>query len=236
MKLPRNLSGTIFGRLTIVQESNRRGYWNCLCACGCTKDILRSSLVSGKTNSCGCLRIEKMTTHGMYLTPEYSTWEGMIARCTNPNDPSYKYYGGAGITVCESWGSFSNFICDMGRRPEVNFTIDRKNPILGYCKENCQWVTREVQQQNKKKQTNNKSGITGVFFQEVNGFQYWVASWSVKGKNFTKFFSVQKLGYDTAFQTATYYRTTQIQKLKDSGAPYSKYHGLSVEEIQQVQT
>ena len=233
MKLPRNLAGIVFGRLTALQKANRDSYWICLCACGVTKDILRSSLVSGKTNSCGCLRREKMTTHGMHLTPEYSTWEGMISRCNNPNNSAYNYYGGAGITVCADWYSFSNFIRDMGKRPEVNFTLDRKNPILGYCKENCQWMTRAAQQQNKKKQSNNKSGITGVFFQETKGFQYWVASWSVEGKNFTKLFSVEKLGAEEAFQAATSYRRIQLQKLRDNGVPYSWYHGLSSEEIQQ---
>ena len=37
----------------------------------------------------------------------------MIQRCTNPNNKAYKNYGGRGITVCERWRDFTNFLADM---------------------------------------------------------------------------------------------------------------------------
>jgi len=42
-------------------------------------------------------------THGAYLggveSPEHSTWRSMLARCHNPNNKHYRYYGGKGVAV-----------------------------------------------------------------------------------------------------------------------------------------
>jgi hypothetical protein len=73
----------------------------------------------------------------------------MIDRCTNKNHPAYKNYGGRGITVCESWLSFENFLADMGERPE-GLSLDREKNELGYSKTNCRWVTRVTQERNKR--------------------------------------------------------------------------------------
>jgi hypothetical protein len=81
--------------------------------------------------------------------PLYTTWEGMIQRCCNPNNSSYNRYGGAGITVCSRWRkSARSFIEDMGPRPE-NFTLDRINNNRGYTPENCRWASRATQELNK---------------------------------------------------------------------------------------
>lgn len=51
-------SGQVHGYLTVLQKNgkNRHGqiYWDCLCKCGITKKILASSLIIGRTKSCGC--------------------------------------------------------------------------------------------------------------------------------------------------------------------------------------
>lgn len=36
-------------------------------------------------------------------------WKGIIARCTNPNNPMYKRYGGRGIKVDSRW--LNSFEC-----------------------------------------------------------------------------------------------------------------------------
>lgn len=52
----KDLSGEIFGRLTVISKSEREGrYWDCLCECGQTTTTLYSSLICGRTKSCGCL-------------------------------------------------------------------------------------------------------------------------------------------------------------------------------------
>ena len=40
----------------------------------------------------------------------YRIYRNMISRCYNKNAKDYKYYGGKGIHMCQSWrSSFSSF-------------------------------------------------------------------------------------------------------------------------------
>ena len=82
-------------------------------------------------------------------TPTYISWKSMKSRCLNPKAANYPAYGGRGITVCESWMVFSNFLKDMGERPDGT-SLDRIDNTKGYCKENCRWVSFLEQGANKK--------------------------------------------------------------------------------------
>lgn len=84
---------------------------------------------------------------GITKHPMYRAWAGMINRCTNPNHSSYHRYGGAGITVCERWRDFRNFLEDMGERPKGR-TLDRVDPYGSYSPENCRWATVKEQRAN----------------------------------------------------------------------------------------
>lgn len=44
---------------------------------------------------------------------EYDIWRKIISRCYNQNDRNYKSYGAKGITVCDRWRSFENFLNDI---------------------------------------------------------------------------------------------------------------------------
>ncbi|WP_327421881.1 hypothetical protein OG763_15195 [Streptomyces sp. NBC_01230] len=106
----------------------------------------------GKTASCGCLRREvttqRSTTHGYSYSSEYRTWGDMVARCTNPNHKRWADYGGRGITVCDRWKNFANFLADMGERP-VGRELDRIDNNRGYEPDNCRWTDRSTQQKNR---------------------------------------------------------------------------------------
>jgi hypothetical protein len=101
--------------------------------------------------------------HGMTGTLEYHIWNGMKSRCFNKNNSQYKYYGGRGIIVCERWMKFSNFLEDMGKKPE-GMSIDRINPKKGYYKENCRWTDAQTQSINQGIRKDNKTGCKGVSF------------------------------------------------------------------------
>lgn len=152
------LRGEKFGRLEVIGETKhrtRQGSIKWMCQCDCGKQIIvdTSSLKNGNTQSCGCLRLDrlrkKITTHGMSDTPTYNSWCGMLARCNNSKNPRYEDYGNRGIKVCERWSSFDNFLKDMGERPKGK-TIDRIDNNLGYGLNNCKWATLSEQQRNTR--------------------------------------------------------------------------------------
>ena len=82
---------------------------------------------------------------------EYNSWRAMIARCENPNHPSWKHYGGRGIIVCARWRwSFASFLLDVGLRPSARHSLDRIDPNGNYHAANVRWATPEVQASNKR--------------------------------------------------------------------------------------
>lgn len=88
--------------------------------------------------------------HGGRSTKEYHIWADIKQRCNNPNrSKDYKYYGGRGIKVCDSWlNSFTKFFADMGKLPK-GYQIDRIDNNGDYEPKNCHWVTPTEQARNK---------------------------------------------------------------------------------------
>lgn len=89
--------------------------------------------------------------HRQYKSPEYHAWFHMKARCLNPKNQRYAAYGERGISVCEQWMTFDNFLADMGCRPSPDHSLDRINNDGNYEPGNCRWATRSQQQRNKRK-------------------------------------------------------------------------------------
>lgn len=156
-----DLTGQTFGRLTVLSmtmvKTARRNVAHCICSCECGGIIttLPHSLKSMATKSCGCLLSEvsasRQTTHNQSNTPTWSVWCAMRRRCDNPRNKSYGLYGGRGITVCERWQDFSNFLADMGERPSRLHSIERQNTNGNYEPGNCVWATKAQQSRNTRR-------------------------------------------------------------------------------------
>lgn len=87
--------------------------------------------------------------HGMTHSRTWNTWKTMTRRCRGANDKAV-YYADRGITVCAHWMDFSNFLADMGERPE-GMTLDRIDNSKGYEPGNCRWASHETQMQNTRR-------------------------------------------------------------------------------------
>jgi hypothetical protein len=89
--------------------------------------------------------------HGLSGSRTYSSWASMRDRCLNPNATKYPNYGAKGVTVCERWNLFENFLEDMGLRPEST-SLDRYPDRTGnYEPGNCRWATPHEQNLNRRK-------------------------------------------------------------------------------------
>lgn len=86
---------------------------------------------------------------GKDRSPTYKIWVSMRERCRNPKLKGFKNYGGRGITVCERWKSFANFLADMGEKP-AGLSLDRINNNGNYEPGNCRWADRETQSRNRR--------------------------------------------------------------------------------------
>lgn len=163
----KDITGQRFGFLTATSFFERKFFpsgqahnvWNCICDCGKETTASIGMLCSGKKKSCGCkwkdFISEARTVHGYCRRREETNktwlcWWNMLQRCTNPKSERFNQYGGRGITVCERWIEFANFLADMGDKPEGK-SIERADVNGSYCPENCSWILNRDQFENMQK-------------------------------------------------------------------------------------
>ena len=199
---PLNLEGKVFGKWKVIErvENNKHGkaMWKCLCECGTERPVNTAELTRGKSTSCGCSRIQ----HGMSNSRFHKIWVTMKQRCDNPKCKFYYCYGGRGIKYQDSWGVFENFYNDMYEDYSDGLSLERVDVLKGYCKENCTWIPLSEQAKNRGKNSNNTSGVSGLYSKSVNGKPYLVAKISKSGGEVVrKLMSIEKHTYDIAFNT-----------------------------------
>lgn len=198
--MKKDLVGQRFGRLVVVEETEKRCVrqiiWKCKCDCGNETFVQTGHLTSGHTKSCGCVARElskekarKMqpkawksnTTHGGSKDRLYAVWRGILTRCEDKNCEAYKWYGGIGIKLCSEWHNYSSFRAwaisngyDASAK-RMECTIDRIDVNGDYSPENCRWVDISTQCNNRRSNRNFAYG--GVVrnikeWSDVSGIPY----------------------------------------------------------------
>lgn len=162
-KQAKDLTGQQFGRLTALGPVGKspKGsiLWLCRCDCGACVSVTSDSIVSGHTQSCGCLHRERTikanATHGLSGHRLHMTWTLMVQRCTNPNNPEYVNYGGRGIKVCDEWRhnfqAFYDHVSNLPNYGEEGYSLDRIDNGKGYSPGNVRWATGSEQMRNSRR-------------------------------------------------------------------------------------
>lgn len=148
------IHGFLFLR-ELPKEKYRIGIFKCP-YCGEEFKAAVHNISGNRKGSCGCrayINMARGVIHGHQsggkMSSEYGSWHDMMQRCFNPNCKAYERYGAVGITVCERWKTFSNFLEDMGLKPTPQHSIDRfPNTNKIYEPGKCRWATKAQQMAN----------------------------------------------------------------------------------------
>jgi hypothetical protein len=156
-----DITGRKFGFLTSItfgHSAKHRRFWWFRCDCGNYK--LKENHHLTEKVSCGSKWIRNVRKafhqtiyrHGLSGTRLDYIFRSMKQRCYNPSKKSFKDYGQRGITICEEWlqdrTKFFKWALDNGY--SEGLFIDRRNNDEGYSPQNCRWVTRSVNNNNKR--------------------------------------------------------------------------------------
>ena len=156
-----DISGMRFGRLVALERKDAakatQAMWLCQCDCGKQVTVRGQALRIGKTQSCGCMAVERKQ-QSTYKTKLYQEWVTLKSICNNPNNQRYKNYGGRGIRVCDEWlhdfKAFRDWAMANGydeNAPRGQCTLDRIDNDNGYSPDNCRWVSMKVQATNRRR-------------------------------------------------------------------------------------
>ncbi len=130
--------------------------------------------------------------HGMAYHPLYNLWSSIKTRCYQVNDPRYKYYGGRGIIMFESWKddpqSFFDYVSTLPGFGINGMTLDRIDNDGNFEPGNLRWAS--WQQQSNNKRMLRSSNTTGFAFvgpiKRSNQFRV-----RIKGKHIGTYDSVE---------------------------------------------
>ena len=217
--------GEKHNRITLIEEvephitpcGTKQRRVKCLCECGREFIACLHYILNEHTKSCGCLSKEmsadkirkaqkiwvSQASHTKELYPGLCWILGAaIQRCTNPNDPDYKHYGGRGICVCDEWMTdrkkFVEFALAKGWKKGLQ--MDRENNNGNYDPFNVRFVSRSVNANNRR---NTLRTVDGASVADIyNTAKYRAVSYSCFSKRI-------KAGWD--IPTAL---TTKSKKLK----------------------
>lgn len=130
--------------------------------------------------------------HGLKGTKLYNTWLHIKTRCYNQNYNRYKDWGGRGITMCDEWlhdpVAFYDWAMSNGYKEDL--TIDRIDVNGNYEPDNCRWVDRKTQSNNRRDNVkftyDNKTLTIAQWSRELGIPENTIRSRYLRGKSVEK--------------------------------------------------
>lgn len=217
VKVREDLTGRVFGRLTVLQQvedhiypnGKRRAQWLCQCSCNIDSKcvVMGNSLLTNRTKSCGCLNKEKIIEYNKKTKKKYNDYEiqeDYVIMYTSKGEPFYVDLEDFWMVKDIYW-----YKDDKGYIKSSNISLHRLimgNPdgfevdhIHGHLtrndnrKENLRLATPSQNTINSRLRSDNASRVTGVYWYPK--YNKWVASISINKKQIG-------LGYFKKFEDA----------------------------------
>ena len=153
-------------------------------------------------------------------TKEYKTWKGMKSRCYSPSAVAGKYKEN-NIQVCDEWkNSFEKFHEDMGDVPE-GMTLERKNVLGNYCKENCIWADFSTQAKNR-----GSFNEIITYNGETKVLKDWAKHFDIKYTTLYQRMHRNNLSFEQAIQSDPYERQIEIDDKQMTLKEWCKFYDI----------
>ena len=208
VKVKKDLTGMVFGRLTVLEQAedyinpNGKHYaqWLCQCNCGSNPKIVKQeNLKNGTTKSCGCLHLERATQIAkkfLHKTNKYDlSGDYGIGWTSNTNEEFYcdladydkikDYYWHEDIHK-DGLHTLRTYIPDTKKSVYMHVLLGYKNydhidrNELNNRKSNLRPATASENTTNRRRFKNNTSGYTGVVWHKQT--QKWRAQIQINKK------------------------------------------------------
>lgn len=202
----KDMTGEKFGRLTVIERvpnlpNSRVTRWKCLCECGNIIYTNRNNLIHNKVKSCGCLAKElakeRFKKYNKYIKKD----NYYVGYTSNTHKKFYIDFDDYDNIKEHCWYEMNTGYCATkinGKIITLHKYLMNKGKIVDHInrnkldnrKNNLRYVNSQQNAMNKSKQSNNTSGVTGVFY--CKNRKKWVSQITINKKSYIKRFDTKE--------------------------------------------